>query len=53
MKYQLEVEVQECVPVESTSSMVLVVSVYGRVLVASTVVQVVQRQVDRMVWLVS
>ena len=41
---QLVVELQECVPVESESSMLLVVSACDRVLVASTV-----REVQRLV----
>ena len=45
---QLVVEVLECVPVESKSSMLLVLSVIYHVLVASTVVLEVQRQADMM-----
>ena len=49
VKCQLEVEVQECVKVMSKSeSTLVVVIVYGRVLVASTV-RVVRHLVDMMV----
>ena len=48
MSRLLEVRVQECVPVMLESSTMLLVSVYGRVLVASTVVQVVQHRADVM-----
>ena len=48
MSRLLGVEVQECVPVESKLSMLLVVSVFCRVLVASTVLELV-RQVNMLV----